>query len=72
MNKPDAAYIATAACGHVRGAIVDEPEHVKDTSKFVAVCIKQGFTISSVSVEEARAANWGGCDRCKPPKRGKK
>lgn len=63
MKEPSAAQMAyisrIAECGCVVAAHVDLPEYAKETAKFVAKEIRDGFTVERVPVEEARALPWG-------------
>ena len=47
-------------------AVMDLPEHKKDTAREVASCLRDGFEIEHITVEEARAHKWcdnqGKCD----------
>lgn len=49
------AYIAKCKCGGMVMAVVDLPEHKKDTAKEVASCLRAGFEIERMTVEEVRA-----------------
>lgn len=70
MNEPMAmAYIARAACcGNVVVAVVDNPEHARDTAREVARCVREGLAVERVPVEQVRHETLG-C-RCKPKRRG--
>jgi hypothetical protein len=62
-------YIGVAACGHIRMAVVDKPERVKDTAKAVSGAVRAGLQVKRVTTEEVRSGNWGTCAKCEPPKR---
>lgn len=50
------AYVALVReCRCLVAACVDEPSHQKDTAKFVAEQVRDGFMVERVGVEEARA-----------------
>lgn len=51
------AYIGRADCGCIKLAIVDNPEHAKDTAKEIAKAIRQGYKIERVTCDYVRN-NW--------------
>ena len=51
------AYIAKKPCGCIAMAVVDNPEHRRDTAKEVASCIKEGYIIERVTTDYVRE-NW--------------
>ena len=59
-------YVAKCSCGGLVMAVMDLPEHKKDTAREVASCLRDGFEIEHITVEEARAHKWcdnqGKCD----------
>jgi len=56
------AYVAKCVCGGLIMACVDLPERKNDTAKEVASCLRAGYEISRMTVEEVRAHKW--CDNC--------
>ena len=60
------AYMAKCCCGGMVMACVDNPKHKKDTAKEVAACIRKGYSISRITVEEVRempfCKNHGNCE----------
>jgi len=68
--------VAMAPCGCIRFAsVVDDavlrPDqkkiHERETFKAVKECLRSGYTVKTVDVEEARAARWS-CPECKGAK----
>ncbi len=58
------AYIGRKSCGCIVLAIVDVPEHKKDTAKELAKAIRDGLTIERVTVEFVRKNMfWCDCDK---------
>ncbi len=55
------AYIGRKTCGCVVFAMVDDPEHKKETAKEIAKCIRQGLTIERMTVKEVRELEMFGC-----------
>ena len=59
------AYMAKCCCGGMVMVCLDIPAHKKDTAQQVARCIKKGYEISRITVEEARVTsfctNHGNC-----------
>lgn len=50
------AYVALIVpCGCLVAASIDEPRHKRDTAKFVAAKIRDGFRVERVSVAAAKA-----------------
>lgn len=45
------AYVGTMPCGCIVAACVDDPRWKNDTSKEVARWIKEGYTVSRVSLD---------------------
>lgn len=64
-----ACYVGVAPCGHFRMAVVDNPEHAKDTAKAVSLAIRRGLEVKRVSALEARSGDWGSCDTCAPKRK---
>ena len=65
------AYIAKCVCGGMIMAVVDLPDHKKDTAKEVASCLRAGYEIERLTVEEVRAHPF--CEnrgKCKEQKAG--
>ena len=65
MTMCDMAYMAKCSCGKMVMACMDNPAHKKDTANEVSKCIKAGYEISRITVEEVRAMpfcnNHGNC-----------
>lgn len=56
MKMPTFCYVAKDPNSPgFYAAVVDDPQHAKDTAKAVAEYIKEGAVISRVTVEDARA-----------------
>ncbi len=64
MNEPTHAYIAKRSCGCMVFASMDDPRLAKDNAREIASCIREGFTVERVPVEEARKLPFG-CECCK-------
>jgi hypothetical protein len=47
-------YVGRKDCGCVVAACVDNPEHRRDTARFVADIIKDGLTVETMTVKEVR------------------
>jgi hypothetical protein len=62
------AYIGRAPCGHVRAAVVDDPEQRAWTASHVADMVTSGLVVERVTIDHAQANGFGRCDRCDPPK----
>ena len=54
MSEATHAYIGINKDGKCRAAVVDNPDHAKDTRKSVQEFMKSGLTIERVTIEEAR------------------
>ena len=54
--KKSFAYVAKCSCGGMVMATTND--HPKDASKEVAKCIKEGFSIETMSIEEVRKQPW--------------
>lgn len=50
----DCAYIGRKACGCITLAVVDNPNHTKDTARSIAAAIRRGLTVERVTVEYVR------------------
>lgn len=48
------AYAARSACGCIRGATVDNPDHAKEDRRNVMEFMKLGDTIERMTVEQVR------------------
>lgn len=48
------SYIGQAPCGCIKLAIVDNPEHAKDTAREISKAIKQGYKIRRVTCDYVR------------------
>lgn len=54
IEVKDECYVGRKECGCFVAAIVDAPEHRKDTAREVAKWIRQGLAIERMSVEDVR------------------
>lgn len=63
---PDAPTLVALCpeCRRVVACSVQNPKHAKDTAKAVASWARDGLTITTMPVEEVRAAEWGHVDAC--------
>lgn len=43
-------YVATAPCGCISGAVVDDPDYPADTARAVAEFVRDGSTIARVAL----------------------
>ena len=51
-------YIGTKACGCLRAAAVNNPEHKKDVAKAVAGMIRDGLSVELVETQAVREMSW--------------
>jgi len=49
------AYIGFEACGHCTFAVIDDPDHQKETYKDLAAATRRGLRVERVTADEARA-----------------
>jgi hypothetical protein len=65
----DMAYIAKCKCGGMVMAVVDLPDTKKAAAKEVASCLRAGFEIERITVEEVKiipfCKNHGKCEEQK-------
>ena len=57
-NKEPDAYIAQKACGCLTMAVVDIPEHKRDTAKEIAKAIRLGEVVTRVPTAQVRTMPW--------------
>lgn len=50
-------------CGGMMGCSTNEPEHRKDTARFVKECIEGGFTVTRGTTADVWGARWCDCHR---------
>jgi len=49
-------------CGGIIMAMVNNPGHLKDSTREIASAIKQGYPLDIISNEEVRSAAWCACN----------
>ena len=52
------SYISKKPCGCLAMAVVDNPDHKKETAKEIARAIRAGETVERVTTEQVRTMNW--------------
>ncbi len=51
-------YVARAACGCLKMAMVDNPERKRDTANAVAQAIRLGETVERIPTAQVREMDW--------------
>ena len=63
MASGDWIYFATdPKCGHIVAAVVDDPNHRKDTAKNLAEWVRDGYTITRGPSASGKGINWCSSD----------
>ena len=52
------SYIAKESCGCICFAVIDNPDHKKETAKEIGKLIRAGYAIERVTSEFVRNAPW--------------
>ena len=58
MSSDSLTYIGRCACGAIRAAQVDNPEHLDDVGEMVAQMIRDGLAVDRVTSEAVRTGRW--------------
>lgn len=61
-EKTPAYIVLCPTCQQMIGAHVDDGEHKRDLSRFIAKHIKAGYTVERKTVLDARNAEWCTCE----------
>jgi len=58
MSSESMSYIAKKPCGCLSMAIVDNPDHKRDTAREISKAVRLGETIERVPTETVRTMDW--------------
>jgi len=47
-------YVAIKPCGCIVSCVVDDPAHVKEVARFVALDIRRGYRVERMEIEAIR------------------
>lgn len=59
MADTSMAYVATKDCGCVVMVAMDMPNAKRENAKEIAACIRAGYNVTRMTLDEARERPWG-------------